>query len=356
MRQHLYCMLAPLTIVGCLHLPDQQLIETPLDSATMIELPTPDSDVWIAAQGIPLRIEWLTEGHSDYAYGKMFVLPYVVERLPYLNTEESQEWVDYINDEYQPEQAWVYNPGNRLGHYKCMSLSAATVINWHMLNEDQTLQPFTSWLSGKQEVGIDHRILDALYYYRAMQSEYADTYQLFDLELDPVEQTPIFYRMPAFAELISLANTLPQTSISVNDPVLEGLTHTLDTSNLPKLTTVQVFDYQASYEVRSDDSKHAKLLKDALHQMGPIYAGIRVRFASSGGVVSDSAVGRFSLPDMSGHGVVIIGYVEQSENTYFIYRETFGRHNATSSLGGPAYRVYPAHAFNEAYAFKSQAE
>ncbi|MDM7861129.1 hypothetical protein QTP81_11020 [Alteromonas sp. ASW11-36] len=355
MRHNFLCLLTTLMLTGCLHLPVQQMIETPQDSATMIELPATDSDVWIAAQGIPLRVNWLAEGHSEYAFGNMFVLPYVIDQLPYLNTEESQAWIEHINNTYQPEPAWVYNPDNRMGHYKCMSISAATIINWHALNVGQSLQPFTSWLSGKQESGIDHRALDALYYQRAQQEAFADTYELLDFELDPVEQTPISYRMPAFAEIISLASQQPQTTLVIDDYVLPGVSHTLDTTKMPMLTTVQVFDYQASYEVRDDGKEHTLRLKHALHQYGPIYAGIRIRFASSGGVITDSAIGRFSIPNMSGHAVVIVGYVEQGDDTYFIYRETFGRNDTTSSQGGPAYRVYPAHVFNEAYAFQSQA-
>ena len=343
-------------LTNCLHLPQQRLIETPRDSATMIELPTPASDIWIAEQGIPLKIEWLSESHTKYPYGEMFILSFTLSELPYLNTEESATWVDSINQQYQPELKWVYNGDNRMGHYKCMSLSEATVLNWHILNSGEALSPFTSWLSGKQERGVDHRALDALYYERASQPEFEERYKLLDIQSDPIEKTPISYSMPAFAEIISIASEQPSAELISKDPVLQNVTHTLNTRQLPSLKTVKLFDYEASYKVRKDDTKHTQLLKDALHQYGPIFAGIRVRFASSGGVITDNAIGRLSIPNMSGHGVVIVGYVEQESDTYFIYRETFGKFNDTSNQGGPAYRVYPAHSFNEAYAFDNQAK
>ncbi|RDH84099.1 MAG: hypothetical protein DIZ80_08175 [endosymbiont of Galathealinum brachiosum] len=334
-------------------LPDDSSLDTPSNSENMIKLPTGFSDVWIATQGLPLKINWLKEGRSKYEYGKMFILPYTLTSLPYSNTEESEEWVKYINKTYSPQPAWKYNDARRMGHYKCMSLSAATVINWHTIDSGKPLGRYTSWLSGKEEQGFDHRIIDAVYYDKAGQEAFKETYPLLTLEMDPIEGTPISYGMPAFSQIISLASESQDVKvIKVADPSLPGVSHEMDLTGIPKLKTVKIFDYKRSYKVRENSEEHTKMLKDGLHKYGPLFAGIRVRFASSGGVVSDSSVGKLSIPDMSGHGVVIIGYVEQGDETFFIYRETFGKYDYTSSQGGPSYRSYPAHAFNEAYAFE----
>jgi len=345
--------LVSLFLAGCLSLPESAKIDSPVDSWSMIKLPAASSDTWIATQGIPIKIRWLKEGDSEYEYGRMYLLAHTLSKLPYNNTEESQAWVDHINQTYTPAPAWVHNPERRMGHYKCMSLSAATVIDWHTIDSGLPLGSYTSWLSGEEERGIDHRIIDSLYYKKAAQKEFSDDYPLLTLELDPVERTPISYAIPAFSEIISLTlRERSNTLVKVADHGLADVTHELDLSGLPKLKTVKLFDYQASYKVRADSSHHTKALKQALHKYGPVFAGVRVRFASSGGVITNNSIGRLSVPGMSGHGVVIVGYVEQDNETYFIYRETFGKYDYTSPQGGPAYRIYPAHAFNEAYAFK----
>lgn len=335
---------------GCLLLPEQELIDTVMHSDTLPRLPGSSSSIWISEQGLPLRVKWLTEGTTELPDGEMFILPYTLTTLPYKNTEENLVWVNTVNSNYHPSEKWIHDADRRMGHYKCMSLSSSTIIDWYNIQRGKQLKGYRSWLSGKEESGMDHRKLDAWYYHLAGEESTADVYPLLTLHMDPIERTPISYNMEAFTKIIEMGGKINKP-LTIPDQVLHGVTHNIKPGELPPIKARKLFGYKNSIIISRNPSEHNKLIIHTLKNSGPVYAGIRVRFATSGGVVTNDSAARISIPKISGHGVVIVGYIRQGKQYYFVYRETFGNFENTSKEGGPAYRAYPVHAFNEAYAF-----
>lgn len=338
---------------GHLQLPPKALADRPAPVATFPALPDYEDPAWLLAQGLPLRRDWLREGRMPIDGGEMFVLPHVVTDLPYKSIQETQAWVEQVNREFNPTPPWLYRPERRLGHYKCMSVSASTVLDWFALERGKALPTFRSWLNGSTEHGFDHRVIDAIYYQRAAAREQGG-YALLSAHLDPVEQTPISFHMEAFARIITMASA-PESPrervIEVSDMSLPGVTHRVRAADFLDVPYHAIFQWVPSPQVALDPERYSRLLVEALESFGPVYAGIRIRFASSGGIIAETDLARLAIPNASGHGVVVVGYVRQAGRTYFIYREVFGDFDDEFADGGPAYRVYPVHGFNEAYAF-----
>ncbi|MBL8700997.1 MAG: hypothetical protein JNK67_21660 [Alphaproteobacteria bacterium] len=301
---------------------------------------------------MPLRRSWLKEGRTAIPGGEVVVLPHVLTTLPYKNVQETEAWVGHVNATYAPDPQWRYLPDWRMGHYKCMSVSASTIIDWFTLRAGRPLGRYRSLLNGAIELGFDHRLLDALYYARARDAATADDYPLLTIDLDPIERTPIPYGMAGFAAILSLGGDRATRDMTVElpDPSLPGVTHRLATADLPALRARKVFSYRPSWEVNFDPRPLIDATHAAMERSGPLYAGIRLRFAASGGVVT-AAHGALAAPDLSAHGVVIVGHVHQDGRTFFIYRETFGEYDSDWADGGAAYRLFPIQSFNEAWAF-----
>lgn len=342
------------SLMGCIKLPERFLLDFPPKRDRIGLLPDYEDPSWILEQGLPLRRSWLKEGRTKVPGGEMYILPYTLTALPYKNVEETQEWVAAVNRKYAPSPPWQYRPERRMGHYKCMSVSSSVIVDWFNLRRGTSMPRYRSLMNGNPEQGFDHRKLDAIYYQRAGQPETEKDYPLLTLEMDPVEQVPISYSLEAFAKIISMrgANEVGEdTWIEAPDPTLPGVIQRFRADELPAIKYRVLFQYIPSYKVAADPELHNELLVNALENDGPVLAGIRVRFASSGGVVSATSAARLAFPNISGHGIVIVGYIRQNERLYFVYRETFGQFDELTSQGGPAYRVYPGHAFNEAYTF-----
>jgi len=345
--------IAMLGACGHLQLPPEATADRPARVDTLPLLAEYDDPAWLLSQGVPLRRDWLREGRTRIDGGEMFILPHVLTTLPYKNVQETQAWVEQVNSEYGPSPRWQYRPERRLGHYKCMSVSASTILDWFALERGEALPGFRSWLNGTGERGFDHRVVDAIYYQRAASNAYRG-YALLTTHLDPVEQTPIPYSMEAFARIITMASEpgVPRERvIEAADVSLTGITHRARAADFLDVPYHVVFRYTPSTQVARDPEPYNRMLVEALEQHGPVYAGIRLRFASSGGIVAEHDIARLAIPNVSGHGVVIVGYVRQAGRTYFVYRETFGDFDDEFVDGGPAYRVYPVHGFNEAYSF-----
>jgi hypothetical protein len=347
-------LLAALALVACGHLalPATTSVDRPA-LAAFPWLPDYDDPAWLLGQGQPIARAALREGRSMLPEGgRLFVLPHVLGSLPYKNVQETRAWVDEVNRTYGPVPPWRYRPERRLGHYSCMSVSAATVLDWFHLEEGRALAHYRSWLSGKPERGTDPRLIDSIYLARARDDP--SGYPTITAHRDPVEGTPIPWRMEAFAAIVTLAasaGTDRDAPIAVADAALPGVTHRARSGDFLDLRVEPVLRWVPSPRVAATPDAHAARLVAALERYGPLYAGIRVRFAASGGIIAESDLARLALPNVSGHGVVIVGYVEQDGRTYFIYRETFGEADDESEEAGPSYRAYPVHGFNEAYAF-----
>jgi len=347
-------LLVALAVASCGHLvlPAATSVDRPA-LAVFPRLPDYDDPVWLLGQGQPIPRAALAEGHSALpGEGTLFILPHVLGSLPYKNVQETRAWVDEVNRTYTPAPPWRYRPERRLGHYSCMSVAAATALDWFHLEQGRTLAHYRSWLSGKPERGTDPRLIDSIYLARARDDP--SCYPTITTQRDPDEGTQIQWRMEAFAAIVTLAaapGTDRDTPIAVADPSLRGVTHRARAGDFLDLRAEPVLRWVPSPRVAADPDVHAARLVAALDRHGPLYAGIRVRFAASGGIVAESDLARLALPNVSGHGVVIVGYAEQGGRTYFIYRETFGEADEESEDAGPSYRVYPVHGFNEAYAF-----
>ncbi len=337
---------------GCLSLPSIEKIDVPSDQEVLPLFPGYDDPIWIMKQGLPLKSQWLKEGRSVIPEGEMFVIPFVLSKLPYKNLQETREWVKHVNQHRSPSSQWKYNSRRRMGHYKCMSVSASTVLDWFALKQGKALNTYQSILNGKEEKGFNHRAIDAIYYKWSGTPEKEKDFPLLNLRKDPIEQTPVSYRMKGFAEIITSAHRLPQDEeIVASDPSLRKVTHRIKVKEFLDFPYHVLFGYTPSFQVAREPGPYNRLLVEALEKYGPVYAGLRVRFATSGGVISATDAARLAIPAMSGHGVVLVGYIRQQGRTYFIYRETFGDYNAEGSEGGPAYRLYPVHSINEAYSF-----
>ncbi len=345
--------LAMLGACGTLQIPPEATVDRPVRAETLPALPDYDDPAWLLSQGLPLRRDWLREGRTPIDGGEMFLLRHVLTDLPYKNVQETEAWVERVNREFGPTPPWRYLPERRLGHYKCMSVAASTILDWFALERGESLPGFRSWLNGTDERGFDHRIIDAIYYQRAA-SDTGRVYPLLTSSLDPVEQTPIAYRMEGFARIITMASEpgAPRGQVlEVADVSLPGVTHRARVGDFLDVAYHAVIRSTPLREVARDPDAYNRKLIDAIEQHGPLYAGIRVRFASSGGIVAEHDIARLAIPNVSGHGVVIVGYVRQAGRTYFVYRETFGDFDDEFADGGPAYRAYPVHGFNEAYSF-----
>jgi hypothetical protein len=322
----------------------------PLDNAgSSLVMPPMDAEVWYQGQGLPVRRSLLEEGLVTTSTGRIRILPHVLSSLPYKNNEENEAWVEHVNREYRPDPPWRFRSERRLGHYKCMSLSASTVRDWLRLREGVDLGSYTSMLNGSEERGLNPKILDSLYYLMAESDP-----ELFPLtdenHYDPVAGIPVPYGMRGFVRLL----TDPPDGLVARDSNLPGVTYSWSRDDLlPGYRVVEVFRNIVFDSPFHDVTREmSERVRDAVERHGILYAGIRTRFSASGGVFNESRVGDIPLPFLTGHAVAIVGWIEQGDDLYFIYRETFGEHDDTSIHGGPAYRVYPVFGFSEVYAFQ----
>jgi len=321
-------------------------LDRPGDSLVM---PPLDAEIWYQGQGLPVSRSLLEEGLVTTAAGRIRVLPHTLSDLPYKNNEETEAWVEYVNREYRPQPRWRFRPERRLGHYKCMSLSASTVRDWFRLREGAELGSYTSMLNGTEERGLNPKILDSLYY--LMSENDPELFPLTDEDhYDPVAGIPVPYGMRGFVRLL----TDPPAGLTASDSNLPGVSYAWNREDLlPGYRAIEIFR-NVLFESPFHDStrKLGARVRDAVERYGILYAGIRTRFSASGGVFNHSRMGDIPLPFLTGHAVAIVGWIEQGEDLYFIYRETFGEHDETSMYGGPAYRVYPIFGFSEIYAFE----
>jgi len=356
-RQICAFVVMALVLTGCQAGPDSgvERLDVPADADTIPILPQYDDPIWVAYQGLPLQRSWLREGRTELPDGSMFILPYVLTSLPYKNGQETAEWVKHVNATYQPEQLWKYDPKRRMGHYKCMSMSSSTILDWFALRRGETLEPYQSLLNGQTEHGFDHRAIDAIYFQRALSTATKADYPLLTLQSDPVERTPIPFAMKAFAEIITIGgreNIDGNEIIEVPDPSLPGVTHKVRVEDFPPLRYRQVFGYRPTSQVEANPEPVVDTMVRALETYGPLYAGMRMRFATSGGVITVGELGPIDFTGLSSHGVVVVGYIRQLGRTYFVYREVFGEYDEGWADGGPAYRVFPVNSFNEVWAFE----
>jgi len=322
----------------------------PLDTAPE-ELIVPGyfEQIMFRGQGYPVNTKFIIEGVREYNGTIVFVLPHM-EELSYKNLQETEEQVRFINEQYRPDPAWRYRPERRMGHYKCLSMSMSTIIDYHALERNKSLEPYVSIFDGKEYRGFDPKALDSLYYqYREREPEFFKVTE--EGHLDPITNVSVPYVGAGFAKIVEEQSAIPGVR-SVQD------------YNLP---VNYAFSFDASGPLRAEELAHGEVfwkvlfhlyprpsserLKAAIEQ-GPVLGGVKVRFAALDGIFRDTRLGDFPIKGLTGHGVMIVGYVEQDGKTYFLYRETFGKCNEELPECGPAYRILPIYGFNELIAFE----
>ncbi|HQF30325.1 MAG TPA: hypothetical protein PLJ34_02665, partial [Hyphomicrobiales bacterium] len=366
------CLVAMMGLVlaGCgVAVPDIGRLAAVPASRTFPILPDYDDPIWSAPQGLPLNIASLAEGRHAVAGGEMFILPYVLTRLPYKNLEDDEAWVARMNREHAPDPAWVYRPERRLGHYKCASTSASTLIDWFYLSQGRPLGSYRSWAHGRTERGYDGRKIDALYYRFARTGEFGSGFTTLRLYKDPVEGNAIPFSPDGFAKIIAMAGAgaFPRNAVlKADDATLPGVVHEARVSDFLDLKPVQLLHDDPVRRIVPDPARFSAPLVEALDKDGPLYASVRFRFTrdqaegghnKAGGMSTEAGTvkvygDRLPIPTYAGHCVVIVGYVKQNGRVYFIYRETFGKYDVESEKGGAAYRVLPVHGFAKAFAFR----
>ncbi|MFN7967607.1 MAG: hypothetical protein U0V87_18180 [Acidobacteriota bacterium] len=307
-------------------------------------------ELFFQGQGFPVARRFVATGTREIDGMRVHVLPYFDHGVSYKSTQETLEQVNTINARYAPNPPWQFRPDRRLGHYKCMATSTSMLLDWFRLQQGNVLPPYTSIFDGRTYNGYDPRAIDAAYYEHAEKDP-----ELFELSdddhLDPVTGVPVPFSVAAFAQLVE-EETLRGEPRTVRDRHLP-LEHTLDLSAVGALHAVRVlsptFHWRALLKIYPEaDSLR---LRDALETYGPLLAGIKIRFSALHGVFRDTRLGDFPIVGPSGHGVLIVGWIEKNDRLYFLYRETFGDCDEETVECGPAYRVYPVYGFNEAFGF-----
>ncbi|MCC2113260.1 MAG: hypothetical protein KDJ16_14590, partial [Hyphomicrobiales bacterium] len=308
----------------------------------------------------------LREGRSKVVGGEMYILPYVLTRLPYKNIEDVKSWDDHVNATYKPDPAWQHRPENRLGHYKCASTSSSTIIDWFYLKAGRPLGSYRSWNGGRRERGFDARKIDALYYRFVKTGELGAGFATLSLYKDPVEGNAIPFYPEGFTKIVTLAaqeGFARNAELEADDATIPGLVHKARVSDFLDLKVEQLLHDEPVRHFIADPAPYTEKVVDALDRHGPVFASVRFRFTPAQATSGSGSAGssteavtkvygdRLPIPTYAGHCVVIVGYVRQNGETFFIYRETFGNFADETEAGGPAYRVLPVHGFAKAFSF-----
>ena len=342
-------LLAAITFARWLRVEGRAL--APLDRAPReLIVPAYFDQVFFLGQGFPVHTANVVEGLREIDGGKMFVLPGWVDAIDYKNCQETEEQVRAVNERYRPVPPWRVDEGRRKGHYKCMSVSASLVLDWFAWSQGRDLIEYASVLDGKRYRGFDPKALDALYYARSAADP--ELYALTDEgHLDPVSQVPVPYSAAGFARIIEeeSADPAPRRARDVQLPL--DYPYSFESSGA--LRSVRLIDSEIHWEVAAGvyPREESERLRDALAR-GPLFAGIKARFSALHGIFDATRAGDVPIPGLSGHGIVIVGWIERDERLYFLYRETFGRADEERADAGPAWRIYPVWCFNEVYAFE----
>jgi len=326
-----------------------------LDAAPdKIIVPDYNSDIWFKGQGYPIKYQLLKEGWTDLeGGGEIFILPNVLTKLPYKNLEESEEWVKSVNSSFNPNPLWSYDSRRRKGNYRCMSQAASTISDWHALLLGNELRNYKSIYTGQTERGLNYKILDSIYYQRAKQDPKNYKLNTRKLMQDPVSHTPVPFSLSGYAQILSvgMGEDSDQFKKIPDYNLLIIYSYSSDDFHIYS-NPITLFKNKAFWEIIfKKEPKLTQKTKEALHKHGILYGGIKARFSMLNGNLKKTKLGFIPLSFFSGHGVSIVGYIEKSGHTYFVFRETFGLANEETEKSGVAYRMFPIYGFNEIYAF-----
>ncbi len=318
----------------------------PLDRAPdRLVVPGYFDEVFFQGQGFPVARRFVVEGRRRFDGVETFVLPHVGSGLAYKNIQETPGQVAEVNARYAPDPPWRLRPERRLGHYKCMSTSASLVLDWFALEAGAGPTTYVSILDGKTYRGFDPKALDSLYYARGYPLSGRG-------HLDPVSGVPVPYSVGGFATILEdeTSRPGPRAVRDYNLPV----DYAFDYRAVGRLRARELFRGKVFWKafLRLYPRAESERLRRAILEDGPVLAGIKIRFSALHGIFHDTRLGDLPIAGPSGHGVVIVGWIEKDNRLYFLYRETFGACDEERPDCGPAYRIYPIYGFNEAYAFE----
>lgn len=327
----------------------------PLDRAPQsLVVPRYFDEVFFQGQGFPVRLELVREGTRVVDGATVRVLRHFADAIDHKNIQETREQVDAVNATYAPRPPWRYRPERRTGHYKCMSTATSIVADWFALERGAALPEYVSHLDGKRYRGFDPEVFDA-FYYKAAPSDSALYKLTGESNLDPVSGVRVPYSVAGFATLLGDETSRPGARRVEDDNLPVGYDY--DLGAVGPLVPVEVFRGKVFWPAfaRAYPRADSERLRRAIEEHGPILAGIKMRFSVAHGVFRDTRLGDLPIPGPSGHGVVIVGWIEKADRLYFLYRETFGACDEEREDCGPAYRIYPIYGFNEAFAFQPAA-
>jgi hypothetical protein len=259
------------------------------------------------------------------------------EALPFKNQEERYAWVEEVNKSRRMRTRWRHKGGYQEPSFKCLSYAASTVADWWGLMYGVPPEGrYQNFVNGSQEYGVNPRALEVLYYHRARRlarlTRQGRMYRLappLPQTLDPVTRERIPACSRAFAHLL----TTPE-DLELGDPLARdglprygfraGMWH----MDMPPKTLF------------SKGQADPAAIREALHRHGIVLGFTQARMLR---------VIRFGL-----HGVPIVGYFKQGNETLFIYHESYGNHGpgyVWDDSGGPSYMTIPASMLREASCF-----
>lgn len=324
----------------------------PLDRAPeVLVVPAYYDPVFFQGQGFPVRRRFVVSGTHEHDGATVHVLPDFDNAIDYKNTQETAAQVEAVNARFAPQPPWRFRPERRLGHYRCMATATSLVLDWFALRRGAALPDYVSIFDGRTYHGFDPRAIDEIYFEHADREP--ETFQLTnDARPDPVTSTPVPYSIAAFARLVEDETARPGRRV-VHDRHLP-IEHVVELERAGRLVAVPVLRPKLQWRAffGAYPRKDSERVRRALESYGPLLAGIKIRFSVRHGVFRDTRLGDLPILGPSGHGVVIVGWIEKGDRLFLLYRETFGDCDEEQVDCGPAYRIFPVYGFNEIFAFR----
>ena len=203
------------------------------------------------------------------------------------------DWIDYINDNYNPKGLNWDRGGNDIS-MKCLSFASSTMADWITLQSRGVLYNYTNILNNRTESGHNWREMEQVYFNRV--SIFDPKYDFFPI-LDDIFVTheDVPYDIEGYADII----IDPPSWYQRPDSEL----------NYPKNFnyTVEPDEYLSGFEYEPIPTSESRI-KNALNKYGILYAHVK------------NKIGRFRLPI---HAVVLIGYGKYDGKDVFWYHDSY---------------------------------
>jgi len=273
---------------------------------------------WTAATGI---------NYTPNLTNDMLIKGY--DSLPFKNQRGLESWSQSINSNYSPSKQWDTNLSESYGDdiaFKCLSYASSTVNDWFIINSGGVSNEYKSLLHGKYENGTNPRLIESMYYQRAMmRNRY---YRYVPFYLDPVTNEPIPYYLIGFA-------------IILNNPETDWIDHTdLWLDNAQEFTYSFIEDrfpignFIPIAISRQRNQNDIQTLKFFMDRYGPILS-------------FTERINEF----VNIHSVTLIGYGNDVDGDFFIAHDNYG---SGGSGDFSEYKKLRIEDIDHAYAFTSK--